>query len=459
MQEKEPRSSSGVARPIKITTGTRIKDGASIELLAGSNGDDLNLLLWDRTNAVIGHRVEHCGTTYEPATIDASIRRAVRLPSGVAEFGSTRDLFSEICGVIAQSSNLADEAVSLSAHFVCSTWFPERTGVAPFLFVNSSATAGRASFLRLLDALCMHPIKLTEIKAADFRSLPLDLRLTVLMDVAAPKPSLLQILRASNQPDFCVSSGGTFVNLFCAKVLCSQEPLKDPASLDFPLQISLPPAASPIPHFNQDIAETIAAEFQPKLLQYRLTQLNEATSAPTLDVKGLTDPIAMLARTLAAGVSGDESLRSGLVALLRTRDCEISAERSAGLEAVVVEALLFCCHDGNRSAVRVKELTDYANEILRGRGVDHGISPESVGWRLRGLGFHTQAIGSAGKGISLDGGTVARIHRLARDFEVRSLESGSRCPSCVPASGADAANGTGRFSSDREPDDGMDLKV
>ncbi len=246
---------------------------------------------------------------------------------------------------------------------------------------------------------------------------------------------------------------------FVPKCLCSQEPLKDPASLDFPLQISLTPAVHPIPHVTQEIVEKIAAEFQCKLLQHRLTHLDEATSAPALDVNGLTDPVAMLARTLAAGVSGDESLRSELIPLLRSQDREINAERSTGLEAIVVEALLFFCHDGNRSTVRVTELTDYTNEILRGRGVEHGISPEQVGWKLRALGFHTQAIGSAGKGLHLDDGMIARIHRLARDFEVRSLLSGPRCPDCVPASGADTVDGSRHFSSNRREGDETGMQV
>jgi hypothetical protein len=384
----------------------------------------------------------------------------LRLPSGVAQFGSTRQLFAETCKVISKFSNLSEDAVSLTSAFVFSSWLPERAPLAPFLFVNSAATAGPAAFLRLLDALSMHSIKLAEINAADLRSLRTPLRLTVLMDVAAPKPSLMKVLRASSRDDFRMLCGGKIIGLSCSKVLCSQEPLRDPAVLDFPLQIALAPTSGLTPAFDRQVAEKIAAEFQPKFLLHRLNHLNDA-SRPMLDVVGLTGPTQELAHTLAAGLAGDDTLCSRIVARLRQRDREIETERAAGVEAVVVEALLFSSHEGARSTVRAAELADYTNEILHGRAADCEVSPEQVGWRLKALGFHTESIGSAGKGLHLDPAVRTRIHRLARNFEVRSLQAGPRpqCAYCVAIERSDSGPNERAVSASPEgsPEAGLDV--
>jgi hypothetical protein len=250
------------------------------------------------------------------------------------------------------------------------------------------------------------------------------------------------------------------IDLSCSKVVCSQEPLRDPAVLDFPLQIALAPTSGLTPAFDRQIAEKIAAEFQPKFLLYRLNHLNDA-SRPMLDVVGLTGPTHELAHTLAAGLAGDDTLCSRIVARLRQRDREIETERAAGVEAVVVEALLFSCHDGVRSTVRAAELADYANEILHGRAANYQVSPEQAGWRLRALGFHTEAIGSAGKGLHLDAAMRARIHRLARDFGVRSLQAGPRprCSYCVASEPSDSVpiEQAPSASPEGSPDAGLDV--
>jgi hypothetical protein len=64
-------------------------------------------------------------------------------------------------------------------------------------------------------------------------------------------------------------------------------------------------AGRAIPFLEDFVSEQIAEEFQPKLLQYRLTKFSTART-PEIDVSELTAPMQDLARALATCVADDE---------------------------------------------------------------------------------------------------------------------------------------------------------
>lgn len=180
-------------------------------------------------------------------------------------------------------------------------------------------------------------------------------------------------------------------------------------------------------------AERIAAEFQAKLLTYRLFNHDKVT-APTLDLSELTAPTRELAQNFAACIVGDEELQSQVIPLLRPRDREIRVDRAALLEAIVLEALLAACHDGHAGSLSVTYITQMINSISAGRGETQEISPEIVGWKLRALGLRTEFISGGRKGLAFHPEIRATIHRLAAAFGVRSLQQGAvgnRCPDCT----------------------------
>jgi len=109
-------------------------------------------------------------------------------------------------------------------------------------------------------------------------------------------------------------------------------------------------------------------------------------------------------------------------------------ERSAGLESVILEALVCCCHEGGRSTVRGAELAEISNAVLARRGESLRISPETVGRRLKSLGFRTEPIGSAGNGLWLLGPVRATAHKLAREYEVQQ-DAMNGCTYCSGSNG------------------------
>ena len=219
------------------------------------------------------------------------------------------------------------------------------------------------------------------------------------------------------------------MDTFCARIVFAPEPLRDPASAGFPLELVLPPTREYVPPISASEAERIATEYQAKLLRYRL--LNRAkVRAPTFDMKQFTVPMQELAYSLAASITDDDKLQSEIVPFLKPLDHEILVDRESLLQAIVLEVLLAQCHSTNDKDFPVTEMTGYVNTVLRGRGDMREVSPETVGWTLRALGLHTGFITGGKKGLSLLNDVREKIHDLAAAYGVRTLRELPAKPDC-----------------------------
>jgi len=58
------------------------------------------------------------------------------------------------------------------------------------------------------------------------------------------------------------------------------------------------------------------------------------------------------------------------------------------------------------------------------------VSPETVGWTLRALGFHTGFVPGGNKGLSLSNDVRVKIHELAAAYGVRTLREHPANPNC-----------------------------
>jgi hypothetical protein len=90
------------------------------------------------------------------------------------------------------------------------------------------------------------------------------------------------------------------------------------------------------------------------------------------------------------------------------------------------------------------EAAELANGILAGRKDPTRVKPEQVGWRLRSLGFRVESIGNRGHGLYLLDETRRRIHRLAFNANVRSIQGGPfhGCSHCLALVGGTRDDGT-----------------
>jgi hypothetical protein len=315
------------------------------------------------------------------------------------------------------------------AYFILADWLADRLLVAPFLSIIAPLGAPKAQFLRLLANLCRRPLMLAEATPAALCSLA-SLRPTFLFDEPNLSRRAERLLYASNNYRHFALGNGRLVDVFFAKVICSREPLRDVLLASQALQITLSPAGRQVPFLEDSVCERIANEFQSKLLQYRLTNLRKIRTTE-IDVSELTVPMQDVARAIGTCVADDVELQLGIVQLLRERDQDFHFDSSTELGSVILEGLLFCCHEG-RSQVLSGELADIVNTIWSGRGEGRQTKPESVGWKLRALDLRTEPIRGAGNGLRLTEAVRARIHSLAKAYRVPSLLQAAQgeCPHC-----------------------------
>lgn len=317
--------------------------------------------------------------------------------------------------------------------FVFATWVPDYLPVAPFLWIVVPPTTAVGPLLQVIHLLCRRSLVVSDISAAQFRFLPVDLRPTLLMEVSQQSRQVLNLLRTSKRHRALIAADGRAVDAFGARIVFAREPLRDPASAGFPLELVLPPTSQYVPLMSPPEAERIAAEYQAKLLHYRL--LNWAkVHTPAFDLNQFTVPMQEIAYSLTASIVDDDELQSQIVPLLKTFDREIRVDRTSLLAAIVLEILLARCHSTTGKYFPVADLTGDVNTVLRGRGEVLEISPENIGWTLRGLGMHTDFISGGRKGLVLLNDTRKEIHDLAAAYGVRTLRelpAKIDCPLCA----------------------------
>lgn len=432
---KQTKNGSRCRQMLVRTAGGILGDGVLVDLVRGAASPTSPLLLiWDAQRVKVADRFVRDGSIYVPVSIEPTIVQAVRFPTGATQYGSTRELYNEISQFIAQVTHLNERAVAQIAFFVISTWFADCLPLAPLLWIVAPPTAPRAPLLQALGLLCRRSMSVAELTIAGLRALPAGLRPTVLVEVPFLSRPLIKVLHASHRRGTCVTSGGGASDISCAMVVLANRALPEPAVLEFPLEVVLAPTQEQRPPMDVAAAERVGADLHAKLQMYRLVNHSKVL-IPHLDFRAFTAPTQELARNFAACIIDDEELRSQIVSLLEQRDREIQVDRAGLPESITLEALLPDCHeDGELTIVPTADVTRRVNSIRVGRGDLRQVSPESVGWTLRGLGLHTEYITNGRKGLRLLDGTRRLIHSLAAGFGVRSLRNGivnTRCRYCV----------------------------
>ena len=95
----------------------------------------------------------------------------------------------------------------------------------------------------------------------------------------------------------------------------------------------------------------------------------------------------------------------------------------------MIEAALCFCHDPSKQQFLVKEVADAVNALLVGRHEDREVNSKTVGTALRGLGLFAERV-TKGFRVALTNDNSERIHRLAREYSVPSIQGGPRCDQC-----------------------------
>jgi len=433
------------------TAGEVFTDGTVIELIRDRDStEQLKLLVWNGADVRVGNRVEYNDHVYVPPALDPTIVRALRLPSQSAPYGTTRGLFNELRKQFRQYTALSENFVSLVCSFAICTWFADCLQAAPCLLLVGPSVNEAGKVLQLLDRVCRHSLLLGELTAAGFCSLPMRLCPTVLINQQALGVPILRLLRTSNARNLYVVRNGHALNLFCSKAILSMGPLEDTLFNGSAIRIPVTPSRRPLPILDERVLQGIANDLQPKLLAYRLANLAKVQNSE-FDAPQFNSPMRELARTLGASIADDQDLQAGVISLLQDRNEEVLAERWTDLYAVVIEGVLFFCHDEGRHSVYVGEVAVAANTIMRGRGEKVELEARAIGEKLRYLGLPTCPRDSRGYKLVLTESVRRRTHELAHDFDVPSVGDGTvRCVHCIPLMSTDGTQDWARVKSDYE---------
>jgi hypothetical protein len=416
-------------------SGKIFSDGSILDLVRGVDGK-INFILWDGKSAKTVTQFVRNGERYVPLAIDPTIRRSLQLPSNIAPYDSTRNLFNNISDLISQVTPARKDVVDLLTFFVFGTWLGDSLSSAPFLWIVSPPMTSTGPLEQILTLLCRRALVVSECSLTKFRSLAVDLQPTLITKVFEPTRRHLRLLRTLTKRGALTAVGGKFVEASSAIVVFAPEPLRDQASAGFPLELELFPTADYIPRLSASKAEQISGEYQPQLLHYRLLSLARV-NAPAFELSQFTIPMRDVAHNLGAGIVDDNELQAQLVPLLKPADREVRVGYANLLTAIVLEVLLARCHTATGKYFAVTDVCKDVNTVLRARGDVTELSPEKVGWNLRALGLRTEFILRGRRGLVLSDDVRKKIHELALAYGVRTLRElpeKIECPLCAALS-------------------------
>jgi len=429
-KEKMNASSASNRTETFFSAGESFADGAMIELVSGSSKlSKPNLLLWNGCEATLGPRVEHDGCTYEAPDLDPILYRATRFPSQCSDYGSARGLFGGIRDLFRHHLGLSESESGLLTCFAISTWLADRLPTAPTLAISGRDEELGIDVLRLLSCVCRHPLMLGEVTPGGFRSLPMQLSLTLLLNQQVLRPNLQRLFRASSfRGLYLPGIGGRVVNAYGAKAIFCGDDAADTLT-DGMMHIFVVSSELQPPALDEQVQNEIASQVQSRLLMYRLKNL-EKVSASRVDVSKFTFAKRPMARTLAMSFPEDLELARDVVQLLGPQDEEVRAQRSFDVNCAIVETLWYMLHDGKQREVGVDALARGVNALLCSRGEIKEYSAEEIGWKLRNLDIPRHS-NSAGRQVLFGRDTSRCVHRLSRIYELQCsnlVEAG--CPDC-----------------------------
>lgn len=195
-----------------------------------------------------------------------------------------------------------------------------------------------------------------------------------------------------------------------------------------PFEIALEPERRSSSRASEIEIESACAALESKLLQWRLTNITR-TSAHD-DAERFTPAVRNLMRSIAGPILDVAELKGRIISLLAGTDEEIRVDNTLRLESIVLETLMVCCHEMRSMSMSVTNICQMVNTALHLRGEQFQITQETVGRKLRGLGFRTSFINRGLKGLSLVRDTRRRIHQLSEQWRTRSWGHRKRNNDC-----------------------------
>jgi hypothetical protein len=341
---------------------------------------------------------------------------------------TTSELFTGILAVF-KAHGFHENASLTATYFAFSSWFSAFLPAAPCLFISGPGPEARL-LVDLLECVVRNPLPISELTRGGFLSVDMGLEPTLLIVQERIADSLWKLVRASNHRKAQVPTGNGMRTIYCAKVMYVGDESPAVGSDESLLRINLSPLHGRVPFLEPNDKSDLIAEFQPRMQAYRQQNCVQVCDS-RFDLPELSSANRILARVLGAPIVAAPEVQASLGSLLRDYQDAIRADLWLNPRCVVIEAVLFRCHDRKSERIRVGEIARTTNAILKGRGEATQLGPKEVGGILRQLGL-SPTRDSKGFAIRLDEGIRRGIHKLAGRFAVATVQEGAmECAHCV----------------------------
>jgi hypothetical protein len=414
------------------TSGEMFTDGSLIELVTSADNGKPALLFWNGKRVCIAQQIDHLRQVYRPLELEVSIRQAMRFPSAARPYASIKALFKEIANLFERYIGLSAPEAAMATAWTATTWFSDCLSSPPTLVVSGPDMGHAVVFFRLLRCLSRRGLLLAEFSRSSFRSLPMALHPTLLLNQPYLAPTMMSLLRASNYCDlFVPGNRGTVLDTVCSKAVYSGIEGGADSWDDTALHLALPPRRSDLPQLGAREQDEVANLFQAQMLMYRccnfprVREPHPAADRPTF-------PNSEAARNLAACIHGEPDLAQAVIPLLHRQEQDALARRSCDVNSAVVEVIWAQSHEGRE--ITVSQITELTNALLRCRGETLMYRGHEIGWKLKNLGFYRHRNGG-GMVLRFSRETRLLVHQLARHYGLTLVAiNGCRdCASQVPA--------------------------
>jgi hypothetical protein len=359
--------------------------------------------------------IEYDGRWRHVPQLPPGLQKSLLLPTRLKNYGTTRQLFDDICALLQQHAPLFENQCKLLAYWSLASWFPDFLPFVPRLTITGPPFAADL-LLRVLRSVCRRPVSLAAMSPAVLRAIPFDeLMPTLLIREERLSKKMAALLDASDQSGYLVVSGKDMRQFYCAKCLYLGEDGNGMASRLPGIHVhvtknrSFAVRALPSADVTQDL--------QNRLFSYRAVNHDHVESS-MFGVSGFMPEFCAVARALGAPIVDDPELQTGIIELLKEQNDQAQVDRASGLNAIVLRAVLSHCHQGDQQQAFVREIATTVNQIYKQEGESLKVSNESVGHVLRNLGLYTRRLGSTGRGLTLDNAMRLRTHELAYAHQV-----------------------------------------
>jgi hypothetical protein len=336
---------------------------------------------------------------------------AVKLPSGVTEYGDTLALLTEIEGHIDTYLDVTPAFRKFMAYYVLLSWLYDRFNTLPYLRFLGDTGCGKSRALDVCGGLCYKPIFASGcITPAPIYRMIRRWGGTVILDEADLRQSdeyneVVTILNCGferNRPVIRATKNNPdklqFLPTFGPKVFATRRRFNDPALEARCLtEIMQETQRTDIPSVLTSDFYRKQEELRNKLLMFRLrnyTKTNPEQTA-TLDLKGVEPRLKQISASFAVLFANQPDVLKDYQCFIREHQKELVEQRAATSIGRVVETLFNLIEIENETLETIATIETGKGllNISSGDIADKvKMTPQAVGQILKTLGIQTKAV-------------------------------------------------------------------